>query len=439
MRLLFLTILAVSAVLRYGSCSPNRKLSSQSMLGRALLRRALEAMSNSPRTHIKRRSLDEEDVSGDNIKQTDAVEDISVGSGSHSEESGDSSGTRSSEINEDQSGSEEQSDISGNSAGSSGDGGAHTDEQTQGTRRDIVEASGQGEAENTEKKTLDQQEDNGVSSGSDTVEASGQKEPEETEDQQEVNSVSSGSDTVEAASDTQTSSPASGSSGAPPSDDAESGIGESAQETNSNSDQTSPAESTTVQVADSDKQTEQEPKKNASDEEVSTKKSTIAKVQPSALVAVKEDTETSASSGESDEVTSGIETSSGEASGAEDDGSAEAIRKGMESLSKLLKPVANGLDFQLFSGAAKPEDEDEDEEEKPISKAEGKGESDKAEEEKPRVVKVKKCETKCALPMTYDQCAVPRCDYKMGTIKDLCLYLCKHQKPVCKQECRVVE
>lgn len=411
MRLLFLTILAVSAVVRYGSCSPNKKLSSQSVLGRALLRRALAAMSNSPRIHVNRRSLDEEEDSGDDIKHTDAVEDIFVGSGSRSEERGDSAGTKRSEVNEDQSsGSEEQSADSENSAESSGDDGTQTDEQIQGQ-----------------------------ATKGDTVEASGQEETEKTEDQQEDNSVSSGSDTVEAASETQTASPASGSSETSPSDDEQSG-NESDQESESNSDKTSPAE-TTVQVAKSDNQTEQVSKKIASDKEV--KKSTIAKVQPS-LVTVNEDAETSASSGESDEVTSDTETTSGESSGAEDDGSAEAIRKGMESLSKLLKPVANGLDFQLFSGAAKPEDEEEeeDEEDKPVSKAESKGESDKAEEiqeEKPRVVKVKKCETKCALPMTYDQCAVPRCEYKMGTIKDLCIYLCKNQKPVCKQECKVVE
>ena len=45
------------------------------------------------------------------------------------------------------------------------------------------------------------------------------------------------------------------------------------------------------------------------------------------------------------------------------------------------------------------------------------------------------CRTVCAPPMDYETCAVPRCDYKVGTIKDLCQYLCHHQKEHCEEVC----
>ena len=123
-----------------------------------------------------------------------------------------------------------------------------------------------------------------------------------------------------------------------------------------------------------------------------------------------------------------IATVSGESEDEDDDsGSAEVIKKGIESLSRLLTPVASGYEFELYSGSAAKHDKEQE------SQAEGeseKGESSDAEE-----VHVKQCKRVCEDPMTYEQCAVPRCDYKMGTIKDLCIYLCKHQTPVCRQEC----
>ena len=45
------------------------------------------------------------------------------------------------------------------------------------------------------------------------------------------------------------------------------------------------------------------------------------------------------------------------------------------------------------------------------------------------------CRTVCAPLMDYETCAVPRCDYKVGTIKDLCEYLCHHQKEHCEEVC----
>lgn len=45
------------------------------------------------------------------------------------------------------------------------------------------------------------------------------------------------------------------------------------------------------------------------------------------------------------------------------------------------------------------------------------------------------CHRKCSLPMSFEECAIPRCGFKVGTIKDLCYYLCKHQKPRCEDIC----
>jgi len=46
-----------------------------------------------------------------------------------------------------------------------------------------------------------------------------------------------------------------------------------------------------------------------------------------------------------------------------------------------------------------------------------------------------KCQKRCKTPLTFSQCAFPRCSQKLGTIKDLCFYLCKHQKQRCEQVC----
>ena len=112
----------------------------------------------------------------------------------------------------------------------------------------------------------------------------------------------------------------------------------------------------------------------------------------------------------------------------EDSGSAEVIRKGIESLSRLLTPVASGYEFELYSAAKEGNKEN-------ANKVEFEGESENGVSSSKAHVHVKKCKRVCKEPMTYKQCAVPRCDYKLGTIKDLCIWLCKHQTPVCSQEC----
>ena len=120
-----------------------------------------------------------------------------------------------------------------------------------------------------------------------------------------------------------------------------------------------------------------------------------------------------------------VATPSGDSDDGNESGSADVIRKGIESLSRLLKPVASGYDFELYSGnAAKSE-----------NGSEAEGESEKGQNDDSQVTHIKQCKRVCEEPMTYDQCAVPRCNLKMGTIKDLCIYLCKHQTPVCRQEC----
>jgi len=47
----------------------------------------------------------------------------------------------------------------------------------------------------------------------------------------------------------------------------------------------------------------------------------------------------------------------------------------------------------------------------------------------------KQCRKRCKTPLTFHQCAFPRCTQKLGTIKDLCFFLCKHQKQRCERVC----
>ena len=154
-------------------------------------------------------------------------------------------------------------------------------------------------------------------------------------------------------------------------------------------------------------------------------------------------------------------------------GSAEVIRKGMESLSRLLSPVASGYHFELYSGnspqtkaieveggKAMGESDVEQVNTKIATKDKTKSDNKKAKnskkendieeesedkdenelnEDEMEPVKEKVCRKECHLPMTYEQCAVPRCAKKMGSIKDLCYWLCEHQNPVCEQKCEYIE
>ena len=48
---------------------------------------------------------------------------------------------------------------------------------------------------------------------------------------------------------------------------------------------------------------------------------------------------------------------------------------------------------------------------------------------------VKKCYQKCSTPMTYEQCALPRCSYKIRPIRSLCYALCRNQIKRCVKVC----
>ncbi len=45
------------------------------------------------------------------------------------------------------------------------------------------------------------------------------------------------------------------------------------------------------------------------------------------------------------------------------------------------------------------------------------------------------CKRKCVTPMTYDECAIPRCTMKHNIVRNLCYYLCKHQQVHCSDVC----
>lgn len=64
----------------------------------------------------------------------------------------------------------------------------------------------------------------------------------------------------------------------------------------------------------------------------------------------------------------------------------------------------------------------------------GSGDNDDEDDDKPNK-KTKQCHRRCKMPLTFHQCAFPRCSEKLGTIKDLCFYLCKHQKEHCENVC----
>lgn len=47
----------------------------------------------------------------------------------------------------------------------------------------------------------------------------------------------------------------------------------------------------------------------------------------------------------------------------------------------------------------------------------------------------KKCHQRCSMPMTFEQCALPRCSYKIRPIRTLCFSLCRNQKKRCVEVC----
>lgn len=422
MRVVILTVLTVLAVVYHGSQTSAE--SKTSMLGRLLLRRALKAMASKPeQIHVNRRStLADESNYDDEGKPKDALEDIFAGSKANV----DASGSRRNDV-ESQEGDEQQSSGSGESevnTGSSSAGDLQAD--TSGQSSDEQQSQDESQEQTQQETAVDQ------NSGSSADEGSASQE-------QETDSGSASTGVSQPVVEQQQQQQA-------PQQTAE-----------QSTVQVADTQANTVQVANTKKAEANEPvtvsNQDTQKDVNAAKKSEIGLVASAeAPLSDEESIEQSAASGESEDVSSG-QTQTDEQQ--QDDGSAEAIRKGMESLTRLLKPVATGLDFQIYSGSSKPKEEEEDEddqkseEQKAVLKVIAKGEGDKEDEEhedeqhvveqkKEEPVKVKKCETVCAIPMTYQQCAVPRCEQKMGTIKDLCYFLCEHQKPHCRQECKEV-
>lgn len=93
------------------------------------------------------------------------------------------------------------------------------------------------------------------------------------------------------------------------------------------------------------------------------------------------------------------------------------------------------------SGSGSGDDDVDDEADKVAAKIEKKFEKIDPEEKRDELTPAKSkpasitCHRKCTTPMTYAECAVPRCDMKVGAVKDLCYFLCKHQRERCEEVC----
>jgi len=86
----------------------------------------------------------------------------------------------------------------------------------------------------------------------------------------------------------------------------------------------------------------------------------------------------------------------------------------------------------------KSDDDDDDDESGSGDDEDEKNEDADSEDEEKPVKQAKKqlsCHRRCRAPLTFHQCAFPRCSEKLGTIKDLCFFLCKHQKEKCEEIC----
>lgn len=359
MRLSLLFLLCVIVASLHYSTEAKRFSNSRYLLGKALLRRAREINETKSNADVLEDELSEEER--ERVLQTDAAEDIFVGSGNHVYESqgkSETSGSRREETSADEE-SEAAEAEENDSSPTSGDSNA-------GERGENDESD---EGDDDDEKSEDDDDDDGTETKKD------QEIQESTDDKD-----TSGSGLIESENAARRSSDISGS-------------GSGSEQQNDDTEQSGSGESTIEEVA---------PAAASQDEASGTEENASKKSE--------------------------IETASGDSEDEdEESGSADVIKKGIESLSRLLTPVASGYDFELYSGNAAKNDKEEE--------TEAEGESEKGFNSNTEEVHVKKCKRVCKDPMTYEQCAVPRCDYKMGTIKDLCIYLCKHQIPVCRQQC----
>ena len=367
MRLSLPLLLCVFATALQFSADAERSSDPRYQLGKALLRRAREinetGQSNGNELEDSDSEMSEEER--ERVQQLDTAEDIFVGSGNHVYES---------------QGKSETADAKGEET--SGDEDVEANEEEEDEKNPASGDGDEGDDDDDEEEKSDDDDD-------DSTEKSNDKET--ADDSSTEENDSSGSGLIESENAASRSMDASGSG---------SGSGSASEEQADVSDQSGQSgsgESTIQELAPaSTSQDEASGAAKQAEEEDASKKSEIE------------------------------EAPSGEGADEDDSGSADVIRKGIESLSRLLTPVASGYDFELYSGKTPKSDKEE---------SEADGESEKGDDSEAEVTHVKQCKRVCEDPMTYEECAVPRCEYKMGTIKDLCIYLCKHQTPVCRQQC----
>lgn len=364
-------LLCVLATALQFSANAERSSDPRYQLGKVLFRRAREinetGQSNGNELEDSDSEMSEEER--ERVQQLDAAEDIFVGSGNHVYES---------------QGKSETADAKGEET--SGDEDVEANEEKEDEKSPASGDGDEGDDDDDEEEKSDDDEEEKIDDDDDdsTEKNNGKKTAEDSSAEE---NDSSGSGLIESENAASRSMDASGSGSA----------SEEQADISDQSGQSGSGESTIQELAPaSTSQDEASGAAKETEAEDASKKSEIE------------------------------EASSGEGADEDDSGSADVIRKGIESLSRLLTPVASGYDFELYSGKTPKSDKEE---------SEADGESEKGDETDAEETHVKQCKRVCEDPMTYEECAVPRCEYKMGTIKDLCIYLCKHQTPVCRQQC----
>ena len=365
MRLSLPLLLCVLATALQFSADAERSSDPRYQLGKVLFRRAREINETGQSNGNELEDSDSEmsEEERERVQQLDATEDIFVGSGNHVYES---------------QGKSETADAKGEET--SGDEDVEANEEEEDEKSP---ASGDGDEGDDDDD--DDEEEKSDDDDDDSTEKNNDKET--AEDSSAEENDSSGSGLIESGNTASRSMDASGSGSASEEQDDDS----------DKSGQSGSGESTIQELA---------PASTSQDEASGAAKDTEAE--------------------EASKKSEIEEAPSGEGADEDDSGSADVIRKGIESLSRLLTPVASGYDFELYSGKTPKSDKEE---------SEADGESEKGDDTDAEETHVKQCKRVCEDPMTYEECAVPRCEYKMGTIKDLCFYLCKHQTPVCRQQC----
>ena len=89
---------------------------------------------------------------------------------------------------------------------------------------------------------------------------------------------------------------------------------------------------------------------------------------------------------------------------------------------------ASGADYANVDDAVSSQEAEDSQDDKRVQNL---GKMRQGDKEKGELI----CRRKCSLPMTYEECAFPRCDYKYKTVRDLCFWLCKNQRQHCQDVC----